>query len=604
MTGKGTDHFKVFQALENATRIELSVFEQIENGEFVKDFIKFLETSARTDQGMAVRCYPWLIEYAKLIANFKKSITVTSGAAQIGKSLVHVLLFVYAFARGMNSAFTFATVAVAERQVKSQLNPMLKHALKVNDSDISDLGVYSTRQWRSDKNDNSAYFIGATSSNTSNNGGAGQSAKIQSFPADYTICDEISNTPLDFVEQLAARREASRIKVKPERLIGTPGSGNGAEYYVEQAEYKFEGACHCDACGKVTTLSPIGALVQQVDGHWHDREYKPLLWRYHDENDKVSTAFLGCTHCDAELQFEETETFFYDFNKKMLLADYLAEREDVDEFVAIILTPLFRTSNTASRLLSKWLTSTDKPNFFQQVLGVPFIAVGSGITKDSIVDAIVKPPVRMGKKVRIYGIDQGTSYLYTACFDFYYTSIGMTEDFIQNCIIDVIDISPQTLVSINNHVKSLNPSLVVCDIDPSRYTANKISRECGARTIVVDQRSENQTELFKHVELQEAGVRYNAVAFRDSQIKFDFTSAFNDRRAILPDSFKHFLVGKHAINPITHLCSVTWDATEGVWQRPRNKEDDLFMASMFAMFGFRFYLDNNVENLHAFYAAI
>lgn len=597
---KKVDQARIMNLFDSLIVVENPVWDEIKNGTFSNAFVDYIRSGrAKNEKGELLRAYPWILEYAELIANMNKSKIITTGAAQIGKTLLHALFFSYCFSRGLNLGYTFAAVAVVPRQVSVQLKPTVIDAIELAGYSLKQLSSFSTEFWRFDKHANSAFFLGATSATTNKTeqGGASQTAKGTSVSADMTFSDEISQTPLDFVEQLTSRRDASRIPSQPERLIGTPGSGQGAEFYVEQAAYHFESAVHCPFCKSIATISPIGALVQEVDGRWHDRDYKPIKWRYRDENAPIETAYLGCSHCDEELEITEDNTFFYDFKNNIKLSDYNQRFKKHNDFIAITLSILLKPKKTARLLLEQWLSSTNKPNFFQQTLGVPYIASGSGITKEAIVKALETNPDCVGEKVRVLGIDQGTANIYISCCDFYYDYQQSGEETIAKTVIDVRTIDAVTLHDIVPFVHKNNVDLVVCDVDPSRYTANLISRSVPCTSILVDQRAETQSDLYKLTKLKEAGIPYTAIALRDSQVKNDLTEMFNSYRACLPRDFKKYLLGKHPINPLLQLQSVTWDNQLQQWVRPKDHQDDLFMATMFCVFGLRYWLDHNPRKM-------
>jgi hypothetical protein len=567
---------------------ESTVFDDIRSGVFVEQFLHFLKTDARTDRGEKVIITNWLLEYARIQADFRFPDTVVTGCAQLSKTMIIALLQTFGFARGLNSVFTFATTGVVDRQVTNQLKPLVEPALNSQKHSTRDLASYTNSYWRHAVLNCSAYFVGATSAGVAD-GAAGQASKIVSFTADISYNDEISGTPLDFIEQVEVRLGQSRIVTKPFRKTGTPGSGRGAEVYYDRADYKFEAACICPHCQEITTLSPIGALVLTNEkGEWHDNKGLPIAWR----KNKEGKIYVGCSSCDGELNDLSHRAFFYDFTNKMRLKDL---KPDPDTRVGICISPLLRIGFNPVRFLKKWLEASDLINFFQQELGLPYLLKGFGISAEAVKSAINRPlPNLSGRVITVAGIDQGTSNLYLSIARYHLpNSYQDTEVLLEEAFMQVLYLAPVHLDNVREVCDRFQVDLLAIDIDPSRYTANIISRKLRFPTILCDQRSENQLELYKDTILQESGVDYNAIALRDTQIKQDLVAFFNSDRVTLPPYFKQYLDDKSPTNPLTQLTSVTWDAELGKFVRPSSKNDDLFYAAMFSVFGIRWYLDND-----------
>jgi hypothetical protein len=584
-----------------------NVFEEIANNELVVGFVKWLETEARNDRGQEIEVFNWLTEYACLVADTRQRSNAVAGCAQLAKTMMHSLFFNYCFSKGLNVAYTYATVGVVDRQVTTQQKPLLPSALQSQGMSVRELDSYTNAYWRSAKFQNSAYFVGMSNSSGNNEGGAGQSAKIVSFTADIVFVDECSQTPREAIEQLMVRMDASRIDTKPIRLLGTAGSGNGIELFVDKADMHFEPHVICRHCAKITTLSPVGALVKLVDGKYHDDAALPLEWRYSDESDKLNSAYFGCEYCDSELPEALNEkAFYYCRSHDITLKDYLKRGEFVEK-TALTISPLLRPKIKASAMLKDWVESGDKQNFFQQRLGLPYVLKGNAISFQTLVESINRPLNMIGKAITIAGIDQGVAGLYTTIYRYYYATGGTTIEYkLEQAESHLLFAECINLSEVNPILAKYGVNFLVMDTDPNRHMANQISRKAPCKVLLVDQRSNQQKELYKSVELKESGITYKAVAFRHDQIKSDLVLMFNDGRVRVGKEFEKFLSNQpYAINPMKHLMSVSFNATSGKWERPVSKNDDLFYASMFSLFGLRYHLENDYgDRLVAFYRGL
>ncbi len=200
----------------------------------------------------------------------------------------------------------------------------------------------------------------------------------------------------------------------------------------------------------------------------------------------------------------------------------------------------------------------------------------------------------VGKTLTIAGIDQGVSGLYTTIYRYYYvTDNRKIEDKLECAEAHLLFAGCLNLSEVNGVLSNYGTNLLVMDTDPNRHLANQIARKAPCKTLLVDQRSNQQKELYKEVELSESGIKYRAVAFRHDQIKTDLVLMFNNGQVRLGKEFEKYLGSQtFALNPLKHLMAVSFDASLGKWLRPLSKEDDFFYASMFALFGLRHHLEN------------
>jgi ferredoxin len=591
----GKTNYKLLAAQFKTVSVNKAISD-IEAGRFRDNFVQWMQTTARTELNGHVHIYPWIIEYANLVADLRNPFVVTGGCAQLMKTLMHTLLMNYCFSQGLNVVYTFAQAKMVDRQVPAQLKPILPSALTSQNDVTKSLSSYTNSYWRYDKFSNSAYFIGMTN-NTGSDGGAAQSASIVSFSADVAFTDEASQTPKEKIEILKVRLAASRLNSKPFRLLGTAGSGNGIEATIEETKLKFTAHVECKHCGKYASICPSKAFAKTINNKYHNEEALPLDHYYHNENDKIGTAYFGCEHCGEELHKDfYLDAFFYEPTTECRLSEFNELRSNCS--VSLIISPLLRKGLVASKLMRDWYTSRDRQNFFQQNLGLPYIVKGNAISHVSLEQSIDRVIDRGRRSVVIMGIDQGTSGLYTTIYRYFYDAVGeSTEAKLEASEAELLFADCIHLESVNAAIIEYGVQFLVCDIDPSRYTANLILRRAKIKGLLVDQRGNQQKDLYKEVELQESGVTYKAVAIRHDQIKFDLVLMYNGGRVSIPSRFQKFLGTKDfPINPMKQLKSVSYDSSEGKWLRDVNKDDDLFYASMFSLFGLRYWLDNNFSD--------
>ena len=136
--------------------------------------------------------------------------------------------------------------------------------------------------------------------------------------------DERSQIPLEAVAALPRRLDAARIPTQPMREIGTYGDGVGIEYTISRSKYHFYPHIQCPRCQKVIPLHPKGCLLRMTRGKFLNTNGRPIDWFYHDETNKVETAYIGCSNCGHEISDEQRlSAYFQCLLTGTKLSDYL-----------------------------------------------------------------------------------------------------------------------------------------------------------------------------------------------------------------------------------------------------------------------------------------
>lgn len=236
---------------------------------------------------------------------------MTTGAAQIGKTLAHVLLVCYCVVDlKLNTLWTYAQERTLNRLVPRQFRPLIRHWLKRHGILLKrSAGVQSNTLFQ--VGDANASFTYVSTVGANSTGGAAAGGSIIGETADIAFLEERSQYPPGADAPIYRRLDASSIPTHPVRQLGTPGAGAGIEAEIVSADYYFYPAIVCTHCGKEIFLDPKGCLLKPIERVLPNGEVKtsylsesgkPVDWYCSDPNNPVKTAQFCCYECGSPIE--------------------------------------------------------------------------------------------------------------------------------------------------------------------------------------------------------------------------------------------------------------------------------------------------------------
>lgn len=404
----------------NTTRNKF--IESLDSGKGAIDFVKVVEEFGTNEKGEKLRIRNWNREYLRLIADVRVAHTVTSGAAQVGKTLAHTLLHCYVVANGsLNSIWAYSQERVLHRLVPLQFRPIMQNWLKTQGINLKK-SEGSQNNLLYSINGGNALFTYVSTGASASSGQASAGSAVVSVSADIAFLEERSQYPAGAASPVERRLDAGRLANHPIRELGTPGSGQGIEASLKKCDRNFYPALICKECEKLTFLHPYGALLLPVDrvntagekvSSYLSDSLRPVDWLHKDKQNPTESAYIGCQHCRAEISQEErAESFFACLNTGERLTEFLDKLDgDFDKrwMIGIQLSPLLREVkyNLAAEIIGGGLSSDNASDFIQQRLGLASETNSTAITQEMILRAMNTSPPTDRETVTLAGIDQG-----------------------------------------------------------------------------------------------------------------------------------------------------------------------------------------------------
>lgn len=555
-----------------------------------KKFVDAIKMYGVNEREEKLNLLPWNLEYAELIGDFRVAETLTSGCAQVGKTLTHTLLICYCLTEGrINVLWSYDKQVSRDVQVPSNFRPVIEYWMKSR-------GV---KNLSNDAKNNSIYqFNGATVQfvyvstskvKTDNSGKAAADGIAVGVSRDLLVEEERSQYPPGASDPLKRRLDAGRLPSRPVRQLGTPGSGNGIEAEVERADYIFYPHYHCPICGKSAVMHPKGCLLR---GEFLSATGRPIDW-FHDENG----AFFGCSHCGAKLSDKtRSQTWFRCTITGIDLREFLDSlpKEEPKKRItaAIILSPLlrFRSTNLAQEMIDEGLKTLNTDDFQQQVLGEASVSSNDSVTLKMLKDAIARDSPQRRPDFTICGIDQGRNE-YWLVKTAYYLPQGW-----ENLPVSLQVESAYREVLIGQDIVKgeIEPVIFDCDfgiIDAEPDISAAV--DLAARTCLelADQQA-GMLDAVKGGIVREGGNEHPCWKIRNEKFLKAVLQGYLTETWILPSEWQEWIATPTERSPLVHLCAPKYDARTGKWIRPKNHVDDLYYASMFCEAGFYIWLTN------------
>lgn len=570
------------------------------NSQFVKDcylyggikFIKALEKYGVNENGEGVNLLDWHYEFAGLIGDFRVPVTLTTGCAQIGKTLFHTFLICHCLTEGgLNTLWSYDQERSLNVQVPSNFRPVIERWLK----------KAKIKNIANDMRNNTIYqVLGATaqfvyvstSKMAANKDKAAAGGNVVGVSRDVLVHEERSQYPPGSADPLKFRLAAGRVPSRPVRELGTPGAGNGIEAEIEQADYEFYPHYHCPDCGTTAPLHPKGCLLLEYQGKYLSPTGRPLNWRIDDDGQ----AFFGCIECDRELTPEiRSKAWFQCLRTGIKLKDYLEalppEEPKKRVKAGIHLSPLLRmrSGNLAQEMIDGGLKALNTDDWQQQGLGIPSENNTTAVTLDLFRKAITKSPITTKPDVTIAGADQGRGEDWLWVCKYYLPQDKSLT------IAQIIEQSTRHVLFGGDIVRTEIPdTLEYLQVDYGLYDnepdISNIAEVCDRTCFEMADQKSGLLDAVKHGIVRDGGSEYPCWKIRNEKFLKQVLNSFILEKFHLPNDWDKWLGDRSERSPFLHLTGPSYDPGSGKWKRGGNHLDDLFYAAAFCEAAFYVWL--------------
>lgn len=574
-----------------------------------------------------------------IIGDCRISNVCTTGPAQCGKTLSHTMLIAWLIINvGLDCGWFYAQHSSLNANVPDQFRPLAEQWC----DRVEATGKKVRR--RGDRKTNERYQFGkavaifshANSQGKSREGKAAVGNAGVSFTANWLFNDEFSQWPNGV--NFAPRLTKSIFETRPNRDIGTPGSGAGIEAKMKDVERLFYPHYRCPSCGVVAPLDPKGCLlrlmsVRSVTGKESESylsqagrpiesgtiagtETKSAGWWHKDPQNPVESAYIACSHCGHELSNDVrvkawlqcliTGQTAPDYSES--LAPGIPNRLIK---VAVKLSPLaVRSSfNLASQIIEQGLgiseNSISPDDWQQQVLGHPSESQSFAITP-KILDVCINAP-RPGKTpdLIVGGCDQGTGEDWLWITDVYLPKHWEWMSIVQACRKSIknvrfaSDVKRSEVIDIclDHEVDRL-----IYDNEPDRTAIADLCQDWGF--VEMADQSSSIRNILTLGKVKSGATEYDCWMLNNSQFHSRVLEAYLEESS---DGFPTIRLPKDWIkwrsmmgadkSPYRHLCAVKRDPYNGRWNRPKDHKDDLWFAQLMSEVALHLEIENKLETL-------
>lgn len=608
-----TRGFDMAYGLESAFPIFTDFIKSEKYKNYGDDFVQRLADFGCTEMpDDKLILHPWVKEFANGVGDLRNYHVLTTGNAQCGKSLINTLFMV--------DFLTFVNVNVLWfYPTKTQVDNLVPGLFgKVVRSYVANVERFYTKKFNKDFNlinknsrnsnsnfqvgDATAFFRYASTSAKDNTdmkrGLATVGGSASSITANILFIDERSQIAPEALGTLFRRLDASRIGGLI-REIGTPGSGLGIEYAMEQCDYHFYPHVDCELCQKSIPLSPKGCLLRPTGGKYLSITGRPQEWFYKDKNDKVISAFFACPECETEITKEQRlAAYFKCLRTKLTYQDYKAFLPDniedslaIRQTIAFHLSPLLRDTNynLAAHIVNEGLNSESTKDYSQQMLGFPSENDTSRITKSHLY-AAQKNKFNFKKKHTVIcaGIDQGRGQDWLYICKYYIQGfeeknghLRYIPDKIHTPVIrlemshrEVVYCGSVERINIPTLLDKYEVDIGFIDNEPDIPDAYELCQYTCLK--MVDQRK-TLGEIIKPIKILGGSLEIEGYGIKSDYFKDALLNGYlNNLVSIFPFDIND----RTPVSISRHLCSCEKDLDDQ-WLRPRDKVDDMFFAGMF-----------------------
>lgn len=532
----------------------------------------------RSDRGEKIRDCPAMRDTLALLADMRLSQTYTTGGAQVWKSLSHLLLFVELLANArINLGWFFATRTSARKQAVSQIRAVGQHYLQSMPRSPKVLRA-NTEIFEVEGAIGNISYASTTSSSGDD---VAIGAEAASFQAAILFEDEKSQHPEG--SDFSARLGAGQVESRPIRSTGTPGGGKGIEVYMEKCEHLFTPSCYCENCGALIWLEPLDVLILNAgtdeEPKYFGSQGEILRWRL-DENGQP---FAGCPSCsfsvepNSILNSNLRDRRCPDHPTAQIFLDSL-DNAPYYPWVGIYLSPLLRVihnKGAIAALYQKGITTLNLSDFHQQHLGYSSQSFRqNGITIASLQAAAQVEIPRHDSSFIVAGIDQGTEEWFVWIEKVYGYDSWDAQGWETSAVREVLFADAINAAQALSILDRYETDFCLIDNEPDRSKAYDLSLQSDGLVALADQRI--QLDAFKRGVVQTGGRRIPCYLFNQALYQDLLANGFS------PKNSRYRLSEAIATKRLCkHLCAPKRDGN-GVWRRPKDHDDDLFFAALFA----------------------
>lgn len=576
-----------------------------------KGFLRRVKKYGTTENGQPLIFRNHYCEYLLLLGDYRLNWILTTGSAQVGKTLGHTFLLIDTVVCGkLNGAWFYDSKTSLDQYAPMQFRPIVKTWVSA-----MLLAGYKMRLG-GDREVNTNYqvdganaifsFVSTSKMSRADAGGAAAAAAASSFAADMAVMEERSQYPSGSADVCLDRLANSIVSTRPRRDLGTSGGGLGIEADMLDCHYYFYPHYDCSHCGGNYPLDPKGCLLKEVErvdlvgkkikSHLSETG-RPIEWHHHDPLDAAQSAYIACSKCAGELSDQDrldrsryrctqTGVFLQDF----LEALPAGEPERALK-VGLHMSPLTREGKARSiavDIIRRGLATTNPANWQQQVLGHYSRTDTLKLTHVMIRDRIgALLPAQAQRRYRLAGCDIGRGEDWLFIFDIYLPPHcnGLT-------VAQIAELSIRNVIYAEAVVRSDIPTILetwqvdfgLVDNEPSIESVMGLTMETCLQ--MANQVAGAKASI-KHTVVNDGGVEYPCWSLRNQKFMLAVFEGFTVKawdgeiRYRVPQLWEKWLTDASERSPIVHLTA-PWRDTSDHWHRGKNNLDDFYMAALFA----------------------
>jgi hypothetical protein len=576
-----------------------------------QQFLDHVKKYGCTEKGEDITFDPWFEEFLLIIGDMRLHHVLTTGCAQLGKTLAHILFMIFCLTAGkLNAAWFYDTRTNLDANVPMQFHPVANYWI----SKMQEAGI---RLWRSlDKTINTRFqveqanaifaYTSTSRPGLRNDGKAAAGSAVVSFQADLAFLEERSQYMPGAADPIPRRLDASMLPTRPIRELGTPGAGQGIESELKDVDYYFYPHFQCDGCGQLHPLDPKGCLLKpstlrdplgRPKVSYLSESGRPLKWFHHDKSRPVDSAYFGCPNCDNEIsEKKRTQARFHCRNTGVSALSFLAGLPpgipDRRWKIGVHLSPLSRPGKTlAEEMIKSGFDAKRTDDWQQQALGHPSSHETGSLNLEMLRLAMTYPKPQRKADHTIAGIDMGRSEDWLVVIDFFlpdnYYELELNQ--IIERTIRVIRFAGAVMRDdIPMFLDDYGVEFGLVDNEPSRESSMKIARKT---CLQMANQSPYVKEIVKETMVEDGGIGFPCWDIRNGKFMDAVLEGFllpapdGDPLYRLPSEWEKWVGNPSDLSPLVHLVGPSKDS-DGLWSRPGSKVDDLFFGCVFAEAGF------------------
>ena len=561
-----------------------------------------------TEKGERLSLSPWFEEALMIVGDLRLHHVLTTGCAQVGKTLINNLLVADCLTTGrLNTCWFYDSRTNLDANVPMQSQPVIEFW-------VAQMGEDGYRFKRNrDRTINTRYQVeGATAifsyvSTTrllpaKREGTAVAGGAAVSFQADIAFLEERSQYPPGAADPIPRRLDASMLPTRPIRELGTPGGGQGIEASMGDVDHYFYPHFTCANCEQLHPLDPKGCLLRSSTIRdplgrpkisFLSESGRPLTWFHSDPEYPVDSAYFGCPNCGHPIADEQrynakfccryTGVWAADFTKSLT-----AGVPDRHWKIGLHFSPLSRVEladQLAPQIIKSGFDSVNSDDWQQQRLGHPSEHQTNMVTLEMLRLAMAAPKLDRRPSYTLAGVDIGRSEDWVVIADFYLPSDAYSltpGQLFEQTVRQVRFAGGVFRERIPEMLDDYGVEYGLVDNEPSRESSMKLCQ--GSCLEMADQL--NIREPLKETIVEDGGLAYKCWQIRNvkfmSAVLEGFLLRAEDEHSLyrLPSEWDQWVGNPSDMSPLIHL-SAPWRDADGQWHRGQNNVDDIFFACVF-----------------------